>query len=77
MDLINGFGRASSGFGSDPPTGSGQAQGSLQLYLKGFSQGNDQLQFEVFERNLVANRGFTTPNRGKCHESFFSGMTDE
>ena len=31
MDLINGFGQASSGFGSDLPTGSGQARGSLHL----------------------------------------------
>ena len=29
MDLINGFGWASPSFGSDPPTGSGQDQGSL------------------------------------------------
>ena len=32
MDLINGFGRASLGFGSNPPTGSGRAQGSLHIY---------------------------------------------
>ena len=31
MDLVNGFGQASSGFGSDPPTWSGQARGSLHL----------------------------------------------
>ena len=31
MDLINGFGRASSSFGSNPPIGSGQARGSLHL----------------------------------------------
>ena len=31
MDLINGFGRASPGFGSDPPTGLGQARGSLHF----------------------------------------------
>ena len=30
MDLVNGFGRASPGFGSDPPTGSGRVQGSPQ-----------------------------------------------
>ena len=29
MYLINGFGRASPGFSLDPPTGSGQAWGSL------------------------------------------------
>ena len=33
MDLINGFGRTSSGFSSDLPTGSGRALGSLHLHL--------------------------------------------
>ena len=31
MDLINGFGWASPGFGSDPPTWSGRARGSLHV----------------------------------------------
>ena len=31
MDLINGFGRASPGFGSDPPIGSDRAWGSLHV----------------------------------------------
>ena len=31
MYLIKGFSRASSGFGSDPPTGSGRARGSLHI----------------------------------------------
>ena len=31
MDLVNGFGRASMGFDSDLPTGSGRVRGSLQL----------------------------------------------
>ena len=31
MDLMNGFGRESPGFGLDLPTGSGRARGSLQL----------------------------------------------
>ena len=29
LDFINGFGRASPGFSSDPPIGSGRARGSL------------------------------------------------
>ena len=33
MDLINGFDQVSPGFGSDPPTGSCQARGSLQVVL--------------------------------------------
>ena len=31
MDFINGFGRTSPGFGSDSPTGSGWARGSLHF----------------------------------------------
>ena len=44
MDLINGFGWASSGFGSDPPIGSGQARGSLHLvvFVFGVSKSKDR-----------------------------------
>ena len=33
MDLINGFGRASPGFGSDPPIGWGWARGCYTLMV--------------------------------------------
>ena len=35
MDLIDGFGRVSPGFGSDPPTGLDRARGSPHLHTSG------------------------------------------
>ena len=50
MVLINGFGRASQGFGLDPPTRSGQAWGSLH---------------EKFE-NVMMSHDFQINECGKC-----------
>ena len=62
MDLINGFGRASPGFGLDKPTGSGRVQGSLHkvffpicstLFSKRFILLNSGLKVLKFYEKLI------------------------
>ena len=57
MDLINGFGRTSSGFGLNLPTGSGQARGLL--HFSGIRA--SQIRFEPADR-VRPKRGATVKN---------------